>query len=218
MLYQASQVRSSCGSDQPDAQPPPPLGLVLLPAFVSHRQQRSLVQISLRDQARYPNETNLDTHYVLPEEGVWNAHIHFRKDGQGTIVLPRTRDPCTLPPDLGPRKLIDNTPATRTNFVALTSEPKPSSSPSPMAQPTSASALLGKLRWANIGWSYHWGSKQYDLTRGKGEVHEGFREVCKSAVRSVDWADVFGGQGQDGWDEADDLRTWNETYGIHISL
>ncbi len=72
--------------------------------------------------------------------------------------------------------------------------------------------MIYKLRWANIGWYYHWGTKQYDFTKGKGEVDEVLREMCKKAVGSVDWGKVF----SEGWDEGEEEREWerwNETYG-----
>jgi len=76
--------------------------------------------------------------------------------------------------------------------------------------------MIYKLRWANIGWYYHWGTKQYDFTRGKGEVDDLLRGICKKAVGSVDWGKVF----NEGWGEEDGEREWekwNETYGQILS-
>ena len=86
--------------------------------------------------------------------------------------------------------------------------------PSPTLSPTSPTALISKLRWANIGWSYHWGSKQYDFTKGKGRIDDETRNVCKRAVRSVNWKEVFGQSDQEGWGD-EHWRTWQETYGMH---
>ncbi|KAH9977370.1 hypothetical protein BGW80DRAFT_1288883 [Lactifluus volemus] len=148
-------------------------GLVILPFFVSTHTQRDLIKWSLRDHARHPNETNLDTHYLLP-----------------------------------PRQLISNTPASPSNFALLKSTSRPQPVPSAHAQPLSTAQLLPRLRWANIGWFYHWGAKQYDFAREVQPVGEPFRSIC--------WRDVFGhldAESLDGWgDGGPDWQTWEEMY------
>ena len=195
-----------------------PPGLVLLPSFVSPEKQRSLVRFSLCEQARHPNETNLDIHYILPNDGLWTEFLRSRQDGGGDpIIQPRSCDSSAIREPPGPRKLIRNTPANPSNFAEISSEPKLSPSPSSASQPALSSDLLKKLRWANIGYFYHWGSKQYDFTKSKGFVHKEYKEVCKNAVASVDWEDVFRGtDASDGWG-GDDWRTWNGTYGTHLT-
>ncbi|TFY52641.1 hypothetical protein EVJ58_g9900 [Rhodofomes roseus] len=197
-------------------------GLVLLPSFVDPEGQRRLVHWALCEQACHPNETNLDTHYVLPESGLWNKYIRIRKEEcEDESVQPRaalysspTESAAAEAP--GPRRLVSNEPASKENYDTLSSTPKPPAAPSPSVQPLRVSALVPRLRWANIGWSYHWGTKQYDFSKGKGTIDQGVRSVCKRAVRAVRWDRVFeddnstaGDWGEDGpdWD------SWHETYG-----
>ncbi|KAJ7452508.1 hypothetical protein B0H11DRAFT_2176658 [Mycena galericulata] len=193
-------------------------GLVLLPGFLSPKKQRELVRWSLADHARQPNETNLDIHYVLPEEGLWNACERARDDpSQDICVLPRaSTSSAEMPPPSepsGPRQLVNNTPATPDNFVALSATPKPPSAPSATVQPMSASALIRKLRWANIGWYYHWGTKQYDFTKGKGKVDNALADVCQKAVNAVDWDQVYGPLDTSDWGEAGpEWKTWSQNY------
>lgn len=132
-------------------------GLVLLPGFLSHEKQKELVRWSLTDHARHPNETNLDIHYTLPDEGLWTACERARRGPCEEIwVQPRAStselQPAAAKEARGPRQLVNNTPATPDNFVELYNSPKLPSSPSTTVQPTLATALLPKLRWANIGW------------------------------------------------------------------
>jgi len=197
-------------------------GFVYLPNFLSRQKQRDLVRWSLRDHARYPNETNLDTHYILPQEGLWNAHL-------------KSRDPSSHVPDVqpkatasdidlsaymssvaGPRQLISNAAASTDNIKGLTlnAAAQPSMTPSPTAVTTSPSKLLPKLRWANVGWFYHWGTKQYDFTRGKVDVAPELKSLCQSIVRAVDWSRVFGHLHFEN--EAEDWNTWHETYGVDV--
>jgi hypothetical protein len=189
---------------------------VLLPSFVAPEEQRELVRWSLHDQARHPNDTNLDIHFTLPQCGLWHAHLSARQNaGADILIQPRVTIPEGAIDSSGPRKLIDNTPASPDNFYLLSASSKNPATPSPTAQASPPSALLPKLRWANIGWTYHWGSKQYDFSRGKGEVHPRLRELCKSIVRSVDWGQALkSDDGSDTWGGgSQDWMTWGDTYG-----
>ncbi|KAK0450800.1 hypothetical protein EV421DRAFT_1775278 [Armillaria borealis] len=162
-------------------------GLVILPSFLSYKEQQDLIRWSLSSQARHPNPTNLDTHYFLPEEGLWNAH-------QDLIVTPRPADPSSE--STGPRQL-----------------PKPPPTPSTTAQPLPCSHLLRKLRWANIGWFYHWGTKQYDFAKGKARVDDVLSNVCKEAVRIIDWDEIYNASDEMEWgDEYLSWKSWNESY------
>ena len=205
---------------------------MLLPSFVPHDEQRQLVRWALRDHARDPNETNLDTHYLLPRDGLWTQYLRMRKgECEDIEVLSRASLQVPLeagqdarysssstadaePP--GPRKLIANEPANPDNYQALAETPKLPAPPSQSLRPIRISNLVPRLRWANIGWYYHWGTKQYDFSRGPGEIANLLRDVCKSAVRNIPWEMVFGGSVDDdaGWGEAGpDWAEWNETYG-----
>ena len=195
-------------------------GLVLLPSFVSSEEQKELVRWSLRDQARHPNGTNLDAHYILPQDGLWNSYLDSRMDeNQEIVIQPQSssgQSPSTVPEELpGPRKLIDNTPAAVDNFALLSDSPKPLPSPSPTVRPAAPSVLLKKLRWANIGWHYHWGSKQYDFSRGTGTIQASVRDLCKRAVAMVSWEQVFEFGNDANWGEGGpDWKSWGETYGV----
>ncbi|KAF9792254.1 hypothetical protein BJ322DRAFT_1132594 [Thelephora terrestris] len=193
-------------------------GFVYLPNLLSHQKQRDLVRWSLKDHARYPNETNLDTHYILPEEGLWNAHLRSRDPNSDVPdVQPKASAhgiglSAYTPSAAGPRQLISNVPASTDNIGSLTlnAAAQPPMAPSPTAAATSPSKLLPKLRWANIGWFYHWGTKQYDFTRERIDVAPEIKSLCRSIVRAVDWRRVFGGVHFEN--DAEDWETWSETY------
>jgi len=68
------------------------------------------------------------------------------------------------------------------------------------------------MRWANIGWFYHWGTKQYDFTKGRGVIDSELRSVCDEAVRSVDWEKVHGSSSADWGPSGPDWQTWGQTY------
>ena len=198
-------------------------GFVYLPNLISHQNQRDLVRWSLKDHARYPNETNLDTHYMVPEEGLWNAHLRSRDPSSDVPdILPKasahgTDSSVYMSSVAGPRQLVSNVAASVDNIESLTlnAAARPPTTPSPTAVATSPSKLLSKLRWANIGWFYHWGTKQYDFTRGEIDVAPEIKSLCQSIVRAVDWKHVFGNLHFEN--EGEDWETWPETYGINVS-
>lgn len=136
------------------------------------------------------------------------------------LVEPRASSPD--PPEVipspeppGPRKLVLNEPAGKHNYIKLSATPKPPPAPSPSVSSSPVSSLVPKLRWANIGWFYHWGTKQYDFTQGPGVIHEAVREVCKRAVMAVKWEKVFGDERipREEWgDDGPDWDSWHEIY------
>ena len=176
---------------------------------------------ALRDHARNPNATNLDTHYLVPSEGVW-ALAH----SSDPVIQPRAAPSpspspypgTTAPPERqGPRERVDNTPASPVTFASLAAAPKPPAPPAPGLPSSPASALLPKLRWANVGWFYHWGTKQYDFAREQVPVDDALRRLCTAAVRGVPWAKVFadgveGAPGVKEW-EGESWEMWHEEYG-----
>lgn len=197
-------------------------GFVYLPNFLSHKKQRDLIRWSLKDHARYPNETNLDTHYILPEEGLWNAHLRSRDlssdvpDVKTKVTAPDIPSSSYVSSAAGPRRLISNAAASKDNVESLTlnAAAQPPMAPSPTAIVMSPSKLVLKLRWANIGWFYHWGTKQYDFTRGRIDIAPEVKSLCQSIVRTVNWRLVFGGMHLEN--NAEDWETWPETYGTVI--
>ncbi|KAF8507322.1 hypothetical protein BU17DRAFT_78130 [Hysterangium stoloniferum] len=197
-------------------------GLVIIPNYLSHEEQRELIRWSLCNQARQPNETNLDIHYHLPSAGLWNTHVlacnsesDVGSDENCYIVRPKRPtgpEPPVYSPD-GPRPLIDNAPLDISHFEDVYSQPKSIPPPSLHLPPTHASKLLYKLRWANIGYYYHWGSKSYDFTKPKTEYPQYVRRICKDVVRSIEWRQLWEGTPAEEWgDYAPDWESWPETY------
>lgn len=165
------------------------------------------------------NGTNLDIHYQVPEEGLWSYYIRSRKDSRDSFMVqpkrPSGSDPLVYSPE-GPRPLIQNLPVNTKNFYTIYTEPKPLPSPSTHLPPIHVSKLLTKLRWANIGYYYHWGSKSYDFTRPKSECSDFLKDLCKEIVMSIDWKEVWNITDvpkEDWGEEGSDWESWNESYG-----
>jgi len=167
-------------------------GLVLLPAAVSPSVQKDLVRAALADYTRL-NETNLHAHYLIPPCGIWERHIK----GDVGLIHPKTTE---TNPNVryeivgkGPRQLVNNEAASLESVFKLESEPKPHPLPSTSGKPISATNLLPRIRWANLGRLYHWGTKSYDFSKSTPLIPLELRSLCKNLVTSIDWADVCRG-------------------------
>lgn len=234
ILFPVYPVCHGHGFDESSALRKPILGLVILPSFLSAEAQRTLIKSILTKQARSPNETNLDTHYQLPANGLWpgwERTCRAQRDEETEFEEEKIlrKAPSSSPANTSGtrRTLIDNPAVTPTNFAEISAQPKQPSPPSISTEPSTPSKLLYKLRWANVGHSYHWGTKTYDFGREHVHIHPDIKEVCQRAVRAVDWNVVFGAgrasdseehqgdvEDDEGWGErGPDWQGWHDTYG-----
>lgn len=160
---------------------------------------------------------------------MWNTHVsgYFDQASSDTgttskyIVEPKRPtgpEPPDYPPE-GPRPLTDNTPVEPSNFDIVHTTPRAPPPPSSHLQPVHASKLLLKLRWANIGYFYHWGTKTYDFTKPRTEYPRELRKICKDVVASIDWHQVWEGMGDEDWgNEGPEWENWPESYGATVLL
>jgi alkylated DNA repair protein alkB homolog 1 len=206
------------------------IGLVILPGFIRPEEQRTLIMACLRDHALFPNETNLDIHYNVPPLGIWSLwekHWHCQRTGMDpsiddTIINPKatasssSKNSESASSRATPgRSLTNNPPLSISNFPVILSTPQPPPTPASTLPPLPASQLLYKLRWANIGRSYHWGTKSYDFSKQLGAFPEDIRVICRRAVQAVPWTRVWGdiAGDQDWGDEGENWRDWHDSYG-----
>jgi hypothetical protein len=191
----------------------------VLAVLGAHAEQRALVRWALAAHARAPNATNLDTHYVLPPQGLWNAGLDPATSA--TPIPPRAASAPAIDTPSAParRTQIANAPASLATLPELSATPKPPAAPSARLPALPARALLPQLRWANVGWLYHWGTKAYDFSAPRAPVAPALRELCVGVVRAVDWDAVFGGQPDDAeaWPaDEPDWRAWATEYGARV--
>ncbi|KAF9985145.1 hypothetical protein BGZ75_003320 [Mortierella antarctica] len=49
-------------------------GLIYIPKAFTPSAQRTLIKACLKDYSQHPNKSNLDTHYLVPDSGIWRLH------------------------------------------------------------------------------------------------------------------------------------------------
>ncbi|KAG8861275.1 hypothetical protein FRB91_009186 [Serendipita sp. 411] len=170
-------------------------GFVLLPGYLSPEAQRQLIRSTLTDHAKYPNENNLDTHYQVPQDGLWvtwEAYNQTRNvdDSEEPIVSVKEVQEGTSKQG-SMRELTENTPASVSNFAELQAMERVAPPPSTTVQPLPISKILKKLRWSNLGYFYHWGTKSYQFDRSLTPVPLDVVDICRACVATVDWRDVW---------------------------
>lgn len=191
-----------------------------MPGYLSPQDQRELIKASL-DNARSPNENNLDTHYNVPAEGLWAAWKTFNHEriyNPGSVEpIVETKTPTdSVMQTESKRTLIENKPASVENFEDMQAMAKLPAPPSSTLTPLPLSSILPRLRWSNIGHFYHWGTKSYQFDREHIPIPSDIKSVCQRAVRAIPWnhvwsnaADISAGE----WELASpDFDQWHETY------
>ncbi|KAF9905043.1 hypothetical protein EC991_002052 [Linnemannia zychae] len=71
-------------------------GMIYIPAAFTPEAQRTLIKGCLKEYSRYPNKSNLDTHYKVPESGLWDLHenVYLKKQtlDDPSVYVPRKAD------------------------------------------------------------------------------------------------------------------------------
>lgn len=157
------------------------IGLIYIPAGFSPAAQRTLVKACLKDYSRHPNKSNLDTHYTVPDSGLWDLHEDVfygkREADDPAVLVPRKATTDVHAGSYGsddddeeesnkkPKKskisvrtlvpITDDTPSVPDHVPKTDSEP---SAHVPILPP---GQLARKMRWITLGYQYHWPSKTY---------------------------------------------------------
>lgn len=141
-------------------------GALFIPSALTAKAQRQLVRTCLRDATRPPNINNLDTHYILPKEGIWNAYeSQCRSSADEDLLIEplagRSGSSDSGTAGDGPRQLIANKGFDETVSIDTLKIRKEQPVPSSTVKPELLSKSIYKLRWTNLGLLYHWTTKSY---------------------------------------------------------
>lgn len=122
------------------------IGLVIILNPFSHQGQRQLIRECLSLYTRPPNTSNLDTHYAIPDEGLWTLcekEHHHQLDPSFVV----------------PRKTLQEWQL-QTNDSEKHDPPPVDSMP--LLRPFE---LMHRMRWVTLGYQYHWPTKTYHFDK-----------------------------------------------------
>ncbi|CAI2174970.1 19639_t:CDS:2 [Funneliformis geosporum] len=137
-------------------------GFIFIPNPFTPKAQKHIIKRCLRDFAKYPNKGNLDTHYLLPKEGLWNLHENIvnndLNENHPQYFIPLKASV------IGPTNdsfLNEEQGEQCSSF----SQPRPEPPPSSGVPILTSSQLIKKIRWTTLGYQYHWPTKTYHLDK-----------------------------------------------------
>ncbi|KAF9431736.1 hypothetical protein BGZ76_011757 [Entomortierella beljakovae] len=189
-------------------------GLIYIPAGFTPAAQRTLIKSCLKDYSRHPNKSNLDTHYLVPNSGLWDLHenVFYGKLScdDPSVLVPRKAtmdeqangygsddDSDSNHESGGSKSKIQKptVPSVRT-LVPITNEtptvpnniPKNDPEPSSQVPILPPAQLLRKMRWITLGYQYHWPSKTYHFDQNAPFP----KELCTLSKAVVDAVDGVG--------------------------
>lgn len=150
-------------------------GLIIIPNAFTPVAQRSLIKQCLSVYPQPPNTSNLDTHYVIPETGIWPLYEaqengSLKSTDAGYFVPKKAivddednsssddNEEEDAEPKIAPTACSDD-------FKPIINDPKPDPLPAPGVPLLPPSELVRKMRWITLGYQYHWPTKTYHLNR-----------------------------------------------------
>lgn len=193
-------------------------GLIIIPNAFTPKAQRHLIKQCLDIYPRPPNTSNLDTHYIMPESGLWPLY-----QGQENGTLKPTDPNYYIPKKIKNDDDMDSTTysdseeeveqaqeekkrrieqeptktaptACSEDFKPVIDDPKPDPPPAPGVPLLPPSELVRKLRWITLGYQYHWPTKTYHLDR-RYPFPEDVADLTKAVVTAVENTGYDDGKG-----------------------
>ncbi|KAJ3179082.1 hypothetical protein HK101_010077 [Irineochytrium annulatum] len=149
-------------------------GLVLIPNPFTPSAQRHIVKSCMRHWAKRPNVSNLDTHYVIPGEGLW--YLYERDWASGSLTQLQRRPPAEA--DAYEMEYNDPEGAQTLKFDPPTSEVLHLSPHLPV------SLALKKWRWSSLGYQYNWHTQDYHMDRNASIPVE-VTDLCRAVIEAV---------------------------------
>ena len=146
-------------------------GLILLKHALQPSLQRGLITACLREYTQLPNVTNLDTHYHMPLEGLWERFLN-----DPVSVLPiREFESGEIAQENATEANVAGSNGTISNIKI-----DPPTCQRPYVKPVTVQDALKKLRWTSLGFQYYWKTKTSHLDR-----REAMPELIGSVTRAI---------------------------------
>ncbi|KAJ3312135.1 hypothetical protein HDV04_003389 [Boothiomyces sp. JEL0838] len=155
-------------------------GLYYIPDAIPVELQKSIVKEALEEWVRPPNVCNLDSHFHLNPNGIWNEYVAWKNNNQSepkikkrnfdTVQVdqyaPPSRntteencDTCKVTAELKKKPLV-SVLDTDTNVIIDAPVTKMSSN-----DDQNITQVLPRLRWCTLGHQYNWSIKEYHFDR-----------------------------------------------------
>ncbi|CAG8450777.1 6123_t:CDS:2 [Cetraspora pellucida] len=169
-------------------------GFIFIPNPFTPDAQKHVIKRCLKDFTKHPNISNLDTHYVLPKQGIWELYEKVFNN-----ILDENDKECFIPlkassinknnnvryVDDDEDSILITDPSLESTKSTTTNEKKPDPSPSSTVSILPPSQLIRKLRWITLGYQYHWSTKTYHFDR-RFEFPQDIGDLTTAVVKAID--------------------------------
>ncbi|CAG8469313.1 7830_t:CDS:2 [Cetraspora pellucida] len=193
-------------------------GFIFIPNPFTPDAQKHVIKRCLKDFTKHPNISNLDTHYVLPKQGIWEIYEKVFYN-----ILDENDEECFIPlkassinknndvryaDDDEESGLMTDPPLESTKSTII-NEKKPDPSPSSTVSILPPSQLIRKLRWITLGYQYHWSTKTYHFDR-RFEFPQDIGDLTTAVVKAIDGL----GFPDDSFIHKYDVKKWKPEAGV----
>lgn len=183
-------------------------GLIVIPNAFTPKAQRSLIKQCVSVYPRPPNTSNLDTHYIVPETGIWPLYVaqengSLKSSDPGYYIPKKVIEDDdsdidkTTYSDSEEEEIEKKAPVTACSdeFKPVVNEPKPDPLPAPGVPLLPPAEMIRKMRWITLGYQYHWTTKTYHLDR-RFPFPKEVSDLTKAVVTAVENVGYDNGEGQ----------------------
>ncbi|KAJ3269420.1 hypothetical protein HDV01_001418 [Terramyces sp. JEL0728] len=158
-------------------------GLYYIPNAIPVEMQKSIVKEALEEWVRPPNVCNLDSHFHLNPNGVWNEYVEWMGSDSAEPKVKKRNFDTEIPADqYAPPSRKEEIPKVDCNTCKLTAELKKNPLVSILDKETNViidapvtkmssnddqniTQVLSRLRWCTLGHQYNWSIKEYHFDR-----------------------------------------------------
>ena len=153
-------------------------GLFLLKNAIPKDMQLPIIKKVLQEWTMPPNISNLDSHFHLPNKGIWNEYINWKKDDIFGVEEPMMKKRFfegVQPLDLIELKTlgdkgVNSCEVKKERVISVYDPERDLTIDSPVDsmvrdndQPISK--IINRLRWVTLGYQYNWSKKEYHFDR-----------------------------------------------------
>jgi alkylated DNA repair protein alkB family protein 1 len=143
-------------------------GLIVIPNAMTAKAQRHLIKQCLAVYPLHPNISNLDTHYDIPENGLWSL---FEKQKNKTLKPQEA--------------LVPKKEGSIKEKGGYDDEDDEDDDKSTTVSSLPPDELIPKLRWVTLGYQYDWLSKTYHPDK-KYAFPQDIAELTKAVVKAIE--------------------------------
>jgi alkylated DNA repair protein alkB family protein 1 len=165
-------------------------GFLVVKDAISQELQRDIIQEALENWAKPPNVSNLDLHFKLPQEGIWNSFSNWKRNGT-SLEIPMIQKRHFADDTGNYQEDQENATATKESLVSDATEKNMCKLSLAQANKQTAfqvdqelnlvidkpvdqmlkqedapmTDVLPRLRWLTLGHQYNWTKKEYHFDR-----------------------------------------------------